>query len=191
MQTLEALQERVSVPRLKAPGPSSRQLDQLLRAAVRAPDHGLLRPWRFLVLTGRERRRLGEIFARALLESRPEATAEDLDKARSRPVRAPMVIVAVAEVVEHPKIPAIDQIMSTAAAVQNMMIAAHEMGLGAMWRTGNWALDPRVKEGLGFTEKDEIVAFLYLGTPAGARKTVPDEPPEHYLRRLPEGWPVE
>lgn len=192
MQTLEALQERVSVPRLKAPGPSARQLDQLLRAAVRAPDHGLLRPWRFLVLTGRERRRLGEILARALRDSRPDASEEDLDKARSRPMRAPMVIVAVAEVdAEHPKIPAIDQIMSTAAAVQNMMVAAHEMGLGAMWRTGNWALDPRVKEGLGFAEKDEIVAFLYLGTPAGARKAVPDESPERYLRRIPAGWPAE
>jgi nitroreductase len=151
-----------------------------------------MRPWRFIVLAGRERQRLGEIFARALLERRPDATAEELEKARNRPLRAPMVIVAVAEVeANHPKIPAIDQIMSTAAAVQNMMIAAHETGLGAMWRTGSWALDPRVKEGLGFSEKDEIVAFLYLGTPAGSRKPVPEESPETYLRHIPEGWPAE
>ena len=192
MQTLEALQSRVSVPRLKAPGPSAGQLEQLLRAAVRAPDHGLMRPWRFLVLSGRERRRLGELFARALQERRPDATAEELEKARSRPLRAPMVIVAVAEVdPDHPKIPPIDQIMSTAAAVQNMMVAAHEMGLGAMWRTGSWALDPLVKEGLGFAGKDEIVAFLYLGTAAGSRKTVPEESPETYLRHIPGEWSSE
>lgn len=192
MQTIEALQTRVSVPRLKAPGPDAGQLERLLQAAVRAPDHGLMRPWRFLVLSGRERQRLGEILAHALLEKRPQATPAELDKIRAKPMRAPTVIVAVAEVEpEHAKIPVIDQIMSTAAAVQNMMVAAHEMGLGAMWRTGSWALDPFVKEGLGFAEKDEIVAFLYLGTPAGARKAVPDEPPERYLRHIPEQWAAE
>jgi nitroreductase len=186
MNTLSALQSRVSVPRLEEPGPTSEQLDALLRAAMRAPDHGLMRPWRFFVLAGNDRHRLGDIFERALCRRQPEADEQAREKARTRPLRAPVVIVAVAEVQQdNPRIPAIDQIMSTAAAVQNMMVAAHEMGVGAMWRTGSWALDPGVKEGLGFAEKDEIVAFLYLGTPAGAVKSIPDQDHRDYLRRLP------
>lgn len=186
MDAISALQNRVSAPRLEAPGPDEEQLRSLLQAALRAPDHGLLRPWRFLVLEGDQRARLGEIFERALLADQPDAGETARQKARQAPLRAPVVIVAVAEVWrDNPKIPPMEQIMSTAAAVENMMVAAHALGLGAMWRTGAWARDPHVKTGLGFSDKDEIVAFLYLGTPAGTLKELPRDDIQDYLRELP------
>ena len=73
------------------------------------------------------------------------------------------------------------------AAVQNIMVAAHALGIGAMWRTGDLANDETVKARLGFADKDQVVGFVYLGTPAGALKNLPDEQPETFLRELPRG----
>ena len=186
MDALTALHNRASVPRLDAPGPDAEQLQALLRAAVRAPDHGLVRPWRFVVLEGERRQRLGERLEAILLEDQPDADAAAREKARAHSLRAPMVIVAVAEIEpDHPKAPPVEQIMATACAVENMMVAAHALGLGAMWRTGGWARDNRVKRALGFADKDEIVSFLYLGQPAGTTKSVPEPVLSDYLRELP------
>lgn len=186
MDALTALQSRVSMPRLDSPEPEPEQLEAVLRAALRAPDHGLLRPWRFLVLRGADRERFGERLEQILLEDRPDADTATREKARQHSLRAPVVIVAVAEIEpNHPKAPPVEQIMSTAAAVENMMIAAHAQGLGAMWRTGGWARDARVKRVLGFADKDEIVAFLYLGRPAGTKKAVPEPLVSDYMRELP------
>ena len=105
MDTITALTTRVSSPRLDQPGPSDEQLDLLLRAAIRAPDHGLLRPWRFIVLEGEQRERLGDIMEAQLLEEQPEADTRSREIARSKAMRAPTIIVAVAEVTENHKIP--------------------------------------------------------------------------------------
>lgn len=186
MDALSALHTRVSLPRLEGPAPQPEQLAAVLRAALRAPDHGLLRPWRFLLLQDEQRKRFGQHLERILLEDKPDADASTREKARQHSLRAPVVIVAVAEIEpDHPKAPPVEQIMSTAAAVENMMVAAHAQELGAMWRTGAWARDPRVKQALGFADKDEIVAFLYLGQPAGAKKAVPEPLISDYLRELP------
>ncbi len=186
MDALTALQSRVSVPRLDAPGPDTEQLQTLLRAGMRAPDHGVLRPWRFVVLDGEHRERFGQRLETILLEDQPDADETAREKARNHALRAPMVIVAVAEIEpDHAKAPPVEQIIATACAVENMMVAAHALGLGAMWRTGGWARDNRVKHALGFADKDEIVSFLYLGQPAGSVKPLPELVVRDYLRELP------
>ncbi|HLR17935.1 MAG TPA: nitroreductase [Alcanivoracaceae bacterium] len=185
MNAIEAIQQRVSIGVLGDPAPSEEQVEALLAAAVRAPDHGVLRPWRFLILTGKQREQLGNIFVSALRQSNPDLSEQEAERAACRPLRAPMLMVAVAEVEEGHRIPVIDQILATGAAVQNIMVAAHAMGIGAMWRTGDMAQNVHVKEALGFAAKDEIVGFLYLGTPAGSIKRVPTLNPQDYVRELP------
>lgn len=185
MDTFTALTTRVSIPRLTDPGPSAHHIEQLLRAALRAPDHGLLRPWRFIVLEGGQRQRLGDIMERRLLREQPDADEMMCRKARDKALRAPTIIIAVAEVTEHHKIPVWEQVVAVGAAVQNMMVAAHALGLGAMWRTGALATDDQVKRELGFASKDQIVAFLYLGTQTGTPKPIPEQNVDSYLRELP------
>jgi len=161
------------------------QLDLLLRAAIRAPDHGLLRPWRFIVLQGEQRERLGDIMEAQLLEEQPEADKRSREIARNKALRAPTIIVAVAEVTENHKIPVWEQVLAVGAAVQNMMVASYELGLGAMWRTGAIANSDQAKRMLGFAPKDQVVAYLYLGTPVGSLKSLPDDSPEDFIRTLP------
>ncbi|MAX55212.1 MAG: nitroreductase [Alcanivoracaceae bacterium] len=185
MDTLTALTTRVSCPRLAEPGPSDEQLDLLLRSAIRAPDHGLLRPWRFIVLEGDQRERLGDIMEAQLLEEQPEADSRTREIARNKALRAPTIIVVVADITENHKIPAWEQMLAVGAAVQNMMLAAYEMGIGAMWRTGAMANSNLAKSMLGFAAKDQVIAYLYLGTPAIGLKSLPDDTPADYLRQLP------
>lgn len=186
MDALTCLQSRVSVPRLTDPGPAPEQMKQLLRAAVRAPDHGRIRPWRFLVLEGDDRTRLGELFARARLDSDPDTAPALLDKLRRNPLRAPTLVVVVAEPESDHKVPEAEQVWATVAAAQNIMLAAHAQGIGAMWRTGEVAWLDGVSRGLGFSDRAVIVGFIYLGTPAEPVREPADEDPERYVVAMPE-----
>jgi nitroreductase len=181
-----AIQQRVSSPRLEAPGPDAGQLDALLAALVRAPDHGLLRPWRYLVVEGDDRVRLGEMLAESCRQDQPDITEVQLDKLRQAPLRAPTLLVVVAEVCLGHKVSVIDQIMACAAGVQNLLLTAHAMGIGAMWRTGAPALSAALKQRLGFRPEDEIVGFIYLGTPAAAARPATVDDPARHRRWLPD-----
>lgn len=166
MEVRTALLTRASPPRLAEPAPDDAQLTTMLQAAVRAPDHGRLAPWRFLVLRGAARELLADAVAADLREKRPDAPEEEIAAARSKPLRSPLLVVAAAAVREHPKVPALEQIIATAAAVQNLWIQAHAMGFGMMWKTGPAAYSARVKAALGLATSDAIVGILHLGTPA-------------------------
>ncbi len=177
MDALEALSTRASAVRLVEPAPSEELLATALRAAARAPDHGMLRPWKFLVVRGAARERLGEVLAAALERREPEATPEALEKEAKKPLRAPLMIVVVAKVQpDHPKIPEIEQVVSAGSAAQNLMLAFHAEGFGCMWRTGASAYDPVVKTALGIEAHDHIISFLYVGTPVALtlERTRPD-----------------
>ena len=165
MDALEALHTRGSAAILGEPGPSADQLAALLKAAARAPDHGLTRPWRFLVVRGEARGRLGEAMATAAHARDPSMSAEALERERAKPLRAPVLLVVAAKPRERRGVPEIEQLLAAAAAAENVMLAAHALGLGAMWRTGDAAYDAHVKAALGLEPADAIVGFLYLGTP--------------------------
>ena len=173
---IEAIQQRTSNPRVTAPAPSREQVDVLLNCAVRAPDHGRMRPWRFVVLEGHALEALGEAFVRAGLDADPGADAAKQTRWREMPLRAPMMIVAIAGIKPNPKVPDWEQVAAVACSVQNIQLAAHALGFGAMWRTGDMTIAPAVLEHLGCGPEDRIVSFLYLGTPEGTTRA-PDFQP--------------
>lgn len=170
LDTLEALLSRITVPQamMTDPGPEGDALDRILEAGVSAPDHGRLRPWRFLLVRGEARSRLGALMADAQQTREPAASAEALEKTREAPLRAPLLVVVIASVrPDHPKIPEIEQIASAAAAAQNMLIAAHALGFAGKWSTGAHAYDETVKTGLGLRAHERLLGFLYIGTARG------------------------
>jgi nitroreductase len=168
MDALTALTTRASAAALIDPAPDDAALQRMLQAAVAAPDHGRLKPWRFIAVRGEARRRLGEVLAEALAAREPGVPEALLAKEKEKPFRAPLILVAAAKLIPQHKIPAIEQIVAVGAAAQNLMLAAHALGYGAMWKTGAPAYDARVKQALGLTVDDQIVGFLYLGTPTSA-----------------------
>ncbi len=170
---LEALHQRVSVGDVDEPAPSASQREALFRAALRAPDHGQLRPWRFLCVEGERRQQLGEILLAVEECCYGPLTDAQRNKVRQRPLRAPLVVLVVARVQQHSKVPELEQLLSTAAAAQNLLLAAHAQGLGAMWRTGNVTYEPVLAEQLGLAADERLLGFVYLGTPRGALKPVP------------------
>ncbi len=172
MKALDALHSRISAPRLSDPAPDQSILENIYKAAFRAADHGLLRPWRFLVIRGESRNKLGELFLQANLEQNPEISVEKQDSIRNKPLRAPLILVSISSLKDHPKVPEFEQDLSAAAASQNMLVAAHAQGVGAMWRTGSMAYHQTVMKGLGLTEDEKIIGFLYLGTINGPLKTL-------------------
>lgn len=181
MEALDALLNRVSAARLVGPAPSQAQRDNLFRAALRAPDHGQLRPWRFLTVEGEARERLGELFAEALRAKQAEPRPEALDKARAMPLRAPLLVVAIARVQDHPKIPRDEQLLAAGCAAHGILQAAFAQGLGAIWRTGEFSHDRHVARGLGLAEDERVVGFLYLGQVDGAFRAPPALDPEAFV----------
>jgi len=140
-------------------------IEKLLDAAVQAPNHYKVRPWRFVVLTGEGRNKLGDIMAASQLDRHPDFPPEAFDTCRALPLRAPVLIAVGVEKPSEPKVLEIENVCAAAAACENLLLAAHAMGLGAKWRTGEWARDPLVKEFLGFEADQHIIAFIYVGDP--------------------------
>jgi nitroreductase len=165
VELLECLLSRRSVGKLGDPGPGEDALRRMLAAAVTAPDHGHLRTWRFVVLRAAARERLGESFAAAVRARRPDVPAAAVEADRAKPLRAPVLVAVVSAPKPSIKAPAWEQLASAAAATQNLLLAAHALGYGAMWRTG-WFVDAEeVRTELGVTEAERIVGLVYLGTP--------------------------
>lgn len=163
MDAITAITERVSVAQLTGPGPTQQQISTLYEAAFRAPDHAWLRPWRYLNIQGEGLEKLGEVFAEACLIKDAELTEDKITKLKKMPLRAPLLIVAIANIQAHDKIPALEQRLAVGAGIQNMLTAAYAMGLGAIWRTGEMATDPHVHAALGLQSNEEILGFIYVG----------------------------
>ena len=170
MDALTALLTRKASPKLVEPAPSQNELSQIYQTALRAPDHAMLRTWRFIVIKGEARNKLGELFVEAMLPK----TEKQKNKLLEAPLRAPMIIVAVSAITEHSKVPAVEQISSVAAAVQNMSLAAHALGYASIWRTGAAAYSDDVKLGLDLKTSDEIVGLLYLGSSPYENISIPE-----------------
>jgi len=165
MDVFEAIHDRHSQKKVKQDSVPRQMIDKLLDAAVQAPNHYKVRPWRFVVLTGNAREKLGEVMASSLQDRQPDFPQEAFDKARTTPLQAPVVIAVGVEKPTEPKVLEIENICAVAAATENLLLAAHALGLGAKWRTGEWARDLKVKEFLGFKPDQYIVGFIYVGYP--------------------------
>lgn len=185
MDALTLLHDRSSMGKLTEPAPSAYQLDAIYQAALRAPDHKELRPWRFIEFSGEGRERLGELYAEAEFQADPAATDSTLSSARKKPLRAPMIIAVIAKVSpDVPGVPRLEQVLSAGCAAHGILLAAHAQGFGAMWRTGKYAFDPVVHKGLGLEEDDELVAFIYLGSLGGRHKPMA----QHAIADFVERW---
>lgn len=164
------LLNRSSEPRLDSPAPDRAVLDRAFQCAARAPDHALLKPWRYLVIEGDALAKLGDVFAGA---SANNATEKELEKARNAPLRAPMVIVGIASPKPHPKVPEVEQILAAGNGMTLLSLALNDAGFGTMWRTGPAAYAYSVHEELGLGEGELIVGFLYTGSVVAEKPAVP------------------
>lgn len=165
MELFDAICSRSTAKAVLGPGPTAEQTARLLEAAGHAPDHGRLKPWRFVSVDGSAR----EGFANALAEARrdqiPGFTDEQMELEREKIRRSPSILVAACVVRKDiPKVPEIEQVIAVGAAVENLLLAANDLGLSVMWKTGPAAYSPRVKQTLGLQADDHIVAILHLGT---------------------------
>jgi len=174
---MDAIFRRRSISRLVEPAPTADELHELLRAAAAAPDHGELRPWKFVVLRGAAKDRFGEeVFVPAYRARCADPAPAALEKERTKLGRAPLVVVVAAVRRASDHIPWEEQYAATAAAAQNLCLAATAQGYGSMWRTGDQAYDPNVKAALGLRDEDAIVGFVYLGTVPEGKEKPPRQP---------------
>jgi nitroreductase len=163
----ERLLARHSPWPLGAPGPSPEELDLVFDMALRAPDHGGLRPWRFVVIRGKAREALGEVFVQAAREREPQADAE---RFRAKAMAAPIIVAMAARVRVGHKVPEREQEMAVAAGAMNMLNALQLLGHGGFWATGANVRDESVHRALGFGATDRMIGFLYAGSPSAAAR---------------------
>jgi nitroreductase len=155
-----------SAKAMTAPGPSPSELDLILQAASRVPDHGKLAPWRFIVFEGDARARFGAFLAECVLRDDPQASEERLRMENERFLRAPVVVGVISRVREGIPIPEWEQILSAGAVCENLVLATHALGYVANWITEWCAYHPRAREHLGLKSGERIAGFIYLGSSA-------------------------
>jgi nitroreductase len=168
MDAIDALITRSSAKTYGENAPGKEHLATVLQAAVRAPDHGRLRPWRFMLIEGNQRRKFGDILAASALRRTPGLGESDLQRERDKAQRAPLIIVVACRIVSGTKVPVIEQILAAGAAAQNISLALHALGYVSAWKTGDAAYDPEVKKALGLAADDHLVGFIYTGGGLGA-----------------------
>lgn len=181
---MDAILNRSSEPRLVAPAPDADTLEKAFACAARAPDHALLRPWRYLVIEGDDAlAELGDLFASTCDDEAPDKAREKL---RKKALRAPMVIVGIASHRNHPKVPEIEQTMSAAVGMGYLLLALETAGYGAMWRTGGLAYHPEIARGLGLSDDEIITGFLYTGSVGSSKPAVPRPHQGEFVSRWPQ-----
>ncbi len=176
MDVFDAIHTRHSIGKVKADSLPREVIQKLLDAGNQAPNHHKVRPWRFFVLTGAARGRLGDLMAVSQRERKPDLPPEVSDKTRALPLRSPVVIAVGVDKPAEERIIEIENVCAAAAACQNILLAAHALGLGAQWRTGEYARDPKVKEFFGLAPDQHLIAFIYVGVPEG-ETMLPQRPP--------------
>ena len=172
--SLDVLNQRRSVPsrQLGEPGPNPAQLQDLLRAAIRVPDHGKLVPWRLLLIRGDARAELGAALAAMHVRHEPDVPPAVVEKDRSRFSFAPLIVAVIARIeTDHPKIPAQEQLLSSGCVAYNLLLGAQALGFGAQWLTGWAAYDREAAALLGLADNERVVGFVHIGT---AREPAPE-----------------
>ena len=178
MNALDALLSRRSVPAqcLVAPGPDAAQLAVAFDAALRAPDHGHMQPWRFKLIRGAARERFANLLVAAAQARDPATPPRQLEKLRTRPLHAPLVIAVSARFRDNPKVPESEQLLSAGAGLMNLLNALHAQGFGAIALTGPSVYDPAVVSGLGYEAGERLLCFVYVGTVGAVVPAAPERP---------------
>ena len=172
MDALNNILNRVSARDLSLPHPNKDEMDLVYKAALRAPDHAWLRPSSFIQVSGDGLKKLSSIFLK-FAES-IDASDEIKEKYKNAPFRAPMIIILVNTLKEHPKVPKVEQMLSTATAAENILLALHAKNYAGIWRTGKFAFNKKIAEYLDLTSDHEVIGYLYVGTPTGTNKKIPE-----------------
>ncbi|SES68600.1 Nitroreductase [Salinibacillus kushneri] len=166
MNLLEGIESRKSIAKVKQDQLEKEKIGELLRLATLAPNHHLTEPWRFFVMTGEGRKVLGDAYRDIALENNTDASEELIDsKQQKKARRAPVVIAVAVSFRSQNEIERREDCAATHAAIQNMLLGAYGMGLGAMWRSGAPMYHPRMKQAFGLDENSELVGLLYIGYP--------------------------
>ena len=181
---LLATRSSTKAAELGAPAPSATEIDTLLTIACRVPDHGALRPWRFIVFEGDARFAAGAAIAAAHRANNPDAKPEQSEMESKRLARAPLVIAVVSRAGPDAKIPEWEQVLSAGAATMNLVLAAHALGYGANWLTGWYAYDRGVLDALGLAPHERIAGFVHIGTPSSPVKDRPRPRPSEIATRF-------
>ena len=170
---LELVLARRSISSLGAPGPTHAQLDHMLRAAGTVPDHGRMRPYRFTIVEGEGRAAFGDALAKAAIERKPDLSAGAADKTRAKAFRSPTILIVIASP-KPGKIEVWEQHATAACTGYAITLAAHALGVGAVWKSVPFTRGQALTELLGLAPTEEMLGFIHLGTPTG---TEPPRPP--------------
>ena len=173
MNAIDNILNRNSPRKLVSPHPNEKEMEIVYKCALRAPDHAWLRPSRFIQVTGKGLSKLSDIFQSFAKDNINEVSDKMLEKAKKAPFRAPMVLVLVSSIKKHPKVPEIEQMLSTAAAAQNILLALNALNYGGIWRTGPFALNEIVGKYLGLEDNHKVLGYIYIGKVSGNSKKIP------------------
>ncbi len=178
------LSRRSGKPRdMIAPGPDAAQLETILTAASRVPDHGKLAPWRFVTVAADQRDALADLLVSAYQAEKPEAGKLELDAMVQFAHQAPSLVVVLSSPVAGSKIPLWEQELSTGAACMQLLNAAHALGFVGGWLTGWPTYSARVRDAFG-TGDERIAGFVFLGSPSKAL----EERPRPNLSDVVRAW---
>lgn len=175
------IQQRQSVGLLVEPAPTAQQLELAFAAALTAPDHHRLKPTRFVVIETNQRVAFGELVANSMQQDFPEIDPVQIERIKNHPMRAPLLVLALTHIVEHPKVPEFEQILSSGAAVQNLLLSLESQGFASMWRTGAIVESVSLKKALGLQARDLISGIIYVGTAAKALAPRAELPLSNYV----------
>ena len=181
MDAMTNLLTRNSPRELTTPIPSKDEMCEIYEAALRAPDHAWLRPSRFIEVTGEGLNKLSEIFTEFASRELQDVTPLQMEKYQSAPFRAPMIIILTTKITKHPKVPKVEQMLSTATAAENILLALHAKNYAGIWRTGKFAFNKKIAEYLDLTSDHEVIGYLYVGTPTGTSKKIPELDVEKFV----------
>jgi len=183
MNALDNILNRVSARSLTEPHPTQDEMNKVFKGALRAPDHAWLRPSSFIQVTGEGIDKLSEIFEE-YAKTVTGIKNEIITKYKNAPYRAPMIVILINSIKEHPKVPEIEQKLSTAASAQNILLSLNALGYSAIWRTGKLAFNPFVASKLNLEANQEILGYIYVGTADGTNKRIPELDVEDFVTYL-------
>ena len=182
MDAIDNILNKVSARELADPYPTKEEMETVYKAALRAPDHAWLRPSSFIEVKDNGLKKLSNIFKKYAQDN--NFSENIIKKYEQAPFRAPMILILVNTYKEHPKVPAIEQKLSTAASAQNITLALNAMNYSSIWRTGKLAFNKDVQKELDLKDNQEILGYLYVGTEVGKKKNVPEHNLNEFISYL-------